>query len=674
MTPELQKLYDLLPAIYRSRDAEQGEPLKALLSVIAQQVAVLREDLEQLYDDQFIETCADWVVPYIGDLIGYRSLHGVVAKISSPRAEVANTIAYRRRKGTAAVLEQLARDVTGWNARVVEFFQLLVTTQHMNHTRLQNWYAPDLRHLQPLERLNTPFDTTSHTVDVRRIATGSGLHNIPNIGIFVWLLEAFPLTDSPAFPLDLRRFFFSPLGNNAPLFTKPNVETVITHLAEPINVPEPISRRVLDEDLEKALPVYYGKDRSLFLRVGNDEKPASEVTVCDLSDAAEAWTAGTQTKIAIDPVLGRVAFPQGQQPANVRVSFHHGFSAAMGGGEYERAASFAVLEPVQQVAPPPGTIQNALSVVAGSSGAVEIMDSGHYAETLVIDVAGGKSVELRAANKHRPTLVLEGDLLVGGGDEAEVTLNGLLIAGAPIRIQATAGNKLRKLRLRHCTLVPGLSLSAEGVPANAGARSLIVEPADVAVEIDQCILGGLQVAEGASIQIRNSIVDATDAGLAAFAASLDGKTAGGRLRIENCTVIGRIHTTLLELVSNTILLADAGEDATLAPIRSVRKQAGCVRFSFLPLESQVPRRHRCRPENAAEANRVRPKFTSLRYGDPGYAQLSSRTVTEIRQGADDEAEMGAFHDIFQPQRETNLRVRLDEYLRFGLEAGIFHAT
>ena len=36
--------------------------------------------------------------------------------------------------------------------------------------------------------------------------------------------------------------------------------------------------------------------------------------------------------------------------------------------------------------------------------------------------------------------------------------------------------------------------------------------------------------------------------------------------------------------------------------------------------------------------------------------------------------MGAFHYLFQPQRETNLRVRLDEYLRFGLEAGIFYAT
>ena len=83
MSFDAQKLYELLPAIYRLRDGHQGEPLKQLLAVIAEQLGILETDLEQLYDDQFIETCNDWVVPYIGDLIGYRSLHGVVPKVVS---------------------------------------------------------------------------------------------------------------------------------------------------------------------------------------------------------------------------------------------------------------------------------------------------------------------------------------------------------------------------------------------------------------------------------------------------------------------------------------------------------------------------------------------------------------------------------------------------------------
>lgn len=36
--------------------------------------------------------------------------------------------------------------------------------------------------------------------------------------------------------------------------------------------------------------------------------------------------------------------------------------------------------------------------------------------------------------------------------------------------------------------------------------------------------------------------------------------------------------------------------------------------------------------------------------------------------------MGVMHGLYQAQRETNLKVRLDEYLRFGLEAGIFYAS
>ena len=69
-----------------------------------------------------------------------------------------------------------------------------------------------------------------------------------------------------------------------------------------------------------------------------------------------------------------------------------------------------------------------------------------------------------------------------------------------------------------------------------------------------------------------------------------------------------------------------------------------------------------------------PQFASLRYGDPAYAQLRHATDVSIRQGADDESEMGVLHALFQPQREANLRIRLDEYLRFGLRAGIFYAT
>jgi hypothetical protein len=72
--------------------------------------------------------------------------------------------------------------------------------------------------------------------------------------------------------------------------------------------------------------------------------------------------------------------------------------------------------------------------------------------------------------------------------------------------------------------------------------------------------------------------------------------------------------------------------------------------------------------------RVRPSFTSAKYGNAAYAQLAESCPTEIFTGANDGAEMGVFNQLKQPLRETNLQAALDEYLRFGLEAGIIHVT
>ena len=691
MSYDPDKLYNLVPAIHRIRDAEEGEPLRQLLQLITEQVGILEEDLAQLYDNQFIETCAPWVLPYIGDLIGYRSLHPIGPEQRTPRAEVANTISYRRRKGTASILEQLARDVTGWNARAVEFFQLLGWTQHMNHLRLTNYCAPDLREWEPLERLGSAFETTPHTIDVRHVEHGAGKYNIPEVGIFLWRLNAWRLRGSPAVRVDDQRFLFNPLGTNLQLFTRPQTEQSISHLAEPINVPAPISRRVLHDSLGD----YCGPDLSLSI----EGVASEEVAVCNLADASATSWAHTppQAVVAIDPVLGRMAFkdPRAKPP---RVMFHYGFSAAMGGGEYERRATFdAALGPIESVASP-GPIQPALDARAGG-GVVELSDSGRFEETLSVALNAGVRLEFRAANEHRPILILGAPLEIRGGENAEVTLNGLLLAGAGVRVVSGAENRLRKLRLVHCTLVPGFSLGFDGNPASPGRPSLLIEQTDnpLEIEIDHCIIGPIRAPVNATVVVRHSIVDANLDRNIAYAA-LDDVGAGGTLSAINSTIVGTVHAELLKLASNSIFLSRTEDDS--APVRSERRQTGCVRFSWLPLAARVPRRYRCQPDleigeqiaNAikqrggtistseremitdAVAAEIVPAFTSLGYGQPGYGQLRISAPEQIRTGADDEAEMGAFHDLFQPQRESNLRTRLDGYLRFGLEAGVFYET
>ena len=693
MNPEADTLYQLLPAIYRIRDAEQSGALRALCEVLAEDIAVLRDNIDQLYDDQFIETCADWAAPYIGDLIGYRTLHAVTERTRSARAEVANTIAYRRRKGTATVLEQLARDVTGWNARVVEFFQWLETSQYMNHLRPTNLATVDLRNWEALERRDTAFNGIAHSVDMRRIETQQGRYNIPNIGLFLWRLDAFTIRHSPAFRVDDQRFLFSPLGNNQQLFTRPQSETDITHLAEPLNVPEPISRKMLDRYLAQ----YYGPQLSLFLEADNVDTSLGKVQVCNLSDDGATWAHLPVSKVSIDPVLGRIAVPPGTPPVNLRVTYHYGFSMPTGGGEYERGKTFALGGGFASVTQ--GQSLQAELTASQAGGIVQVEDSGLYAEALSLNLPAEAKMEVRAANEHRPTLVLSGDWTITLAPGSELTLNGLLITGGRLLVVAAGAGGTRLLRLRHCTLVPGLSLTRDGEPVSPSAASLVIEREGTTVEIDHCVLGGVRAVENADLSITNTLVDATSPTGVAYAA-LDGLGAGGVLSIVNTTVIGKVHTKRLDLASNTIFAAAlASGDSWSHPVWSEQNQQGCCRCSFVPLNSIVPRRYRCQPDLAVDAAlleadqpkgslsvsqiqaitlatqaRVRPAFTARRYGQAAYGQLAGQCPEEIRRGADDESEMGVFHDVFAPQRENNLKIRLQEYLRFGLEAGVFYST
>ena len=76
----------------------------------------------------------------------------------------------------------------------------------------------------------------------------------------------------------------------------------------------------------------------------------------------------------------------------------------------------------------------------------------------------------------------------------------------------------------------------------------------------------------------------------------------------------------------------------------------------------------------SEQLRLRPQFTSEHYGTPGYAQLSAHCAPEIVRGADDDSEMGAYHDLFQPQRAANLRARLNQFTPAGMHVGLLFAN
>ena len=901
------RLFDLLPALHRIRDASQGRQLEALLNIVDRERQALDADIERLYADWFIETCEPWVVSYIGDLLGVR---GVVDQGGvGGRALVANTLRYRRGKGTIVTLERVARDLSGWPAHAVEFFLLLATTQSVNHVRPANLCTIDLRDRRSLDLIGSPFDPTSHLSDVRHIDIDRGRYDIPNVGVFAWRLRSYAVRDAPPAPAGDGCYRFSPLGNDAPLFVRPLTETQTAQIASEANVPGPLRGGALSFDLRDYAerfgsldpadrPVnstFYGPDRSLSIVRDGEPVGPLDVVCTDLS----AWDRPQGNGVAVDVERGRLAFGIGIDPADVRVSFGYGFSADIGGGPYDRRRSLA--EPghttwartVSHTDPDADfqALGPALAAWADPGGAdkgdaiLTILDGEVYAEQLTVEPASAALI-IQAADGVQPLLrplngTDIGDLMIAGGAGADgsLTLSGLLIEGA-VRVEP---DSLGSLRIFDCTLVPGRTLDATGVPAQPDLASIVAEePNDrLNVMMDHSICGPVRIpADAGGVEVRDGIVDAPAArrvpvlvsgSLQPFPtlssptptmaltigdegprtvtlASVPGTLADARdllqaairsastttpftqatvtsrsdrlivipgsaevatitpaladptaaeLRLDEASgrraqgmfggslapfpvlfaaqpevavtmrseaprsaPLGSVPTSVAEArdaLEEAIRAADAdpafadalvvdvgdrlavvpgtedgsvtfsataGDPATIVQLRlqprspalagpdvtargdafgaaarlervtvlgatlvrqltlasdvifneravAERRQVGCARFSFVPEGSRVPRRYHCQPPAGSG---IGPRFTSERYGQPAYGQLSVACPPEIAASASDEGEMGAFNLLHQAQRLESLRRGLDEYLPFGLEAGIFLVT
>jgi hypothetical protein len=745
----IDRLYNLLPAIYRMRDQEKGGALRDLLRVIAEQVNVVEDDIAGLYENWFIETCQDWAVPYIGDLIGYQPIHeagepdsGTSARdrarnrILIPRRDVAQTIRNRRRKGTLALLEELARDVAGWPARAVEFSTLLGRTQHLNHLNLMRGRTASLRDNDALAQIDGPFDSTAHTIDVRRINSQRtpGRYNIPSVGLFIWRLKPYAIGRSQGFkPYTISRspaccveevgphcYSFSVLGHDMQLFVNPAPETDPTHIAEELNLPVAIRRWKFETHKND----YYGPDKSIQIWVPGWDKndpsgllPAKAIMPADLSQ----WRYEPPlNRVAVDPVLGRMVFHLNQRPKNgVRVSCVYAFSDDLGGGEYERpvaqpAQSIIVQvgsnEPVKRIGEAWQCIRKAWDNApdAPRNGVIEIVDSGAYTEQLSIQLQKNEYLQIRAAKRVRPVLRLldyltEGPdaLIVTMSERSRITLDGLMIAGRPVAIganeEACATGPIcgAEVNIRHCTLVPGWGLMLDGTPKRGAEASLELYNVRARVRIERSIVGSIRVdqdevrTDPIPIYIADSIIDATDSASEALSTS-DGRNAHTVLTILRSTVFGIVIVHAIELAENAIFTNC---------LDVARRQLGCMRFCYVPAGCQTPRRHHCQPDLAEqtieaklredpqiigqaeidaarkrERFRVRPVFNSVRYGWSDYAQLADLCADEIKKGADDESEMGVFHDLYNPQRQTNVRTRLDEYTPADMQTGIIFET
>jgi hypothetical protein len=437
--------------------------------------------------------------------------------------------------------------------------------------------------------------------------------------------------------------------------------------------------------------------------------------ICEIPDEVEDASPPIEA-IAVDPERGRLRFPHAAAMHRVFVTSSYGFPGDLGGGPYDRTDS---IDPIFErpdwqrgvshlQAPVAGQIVPSLRLAVdewnlvppGRTGVIAIMDSLTETDAIApapleIRVPAGSSLLIVAANwplpripgriepvDERPHYI--GDLLAGGapgtGARGRLVINGLLLEGS-LFVEAS---ELGTLEIAHSTIAPR-ALSTFG-------GDLSVEPgnADLRLSLSRTITGAIRVyGEMAQLALTDCLVLADAPG--SPDALIEAPETG--VSIERTTIFGGVHVRVLN-ASNAIFEA---------PVIARQRQKGCVRFSYVPPGSRTPRRHRCQPDHAVttrlaaaraaaavegttlsdseaasltevERRRVTPAFASRRYGDPELGQLRTRCAVEIRRGADDGSEMGAYCFLQQPHREANLRTALDEYLRFGLEAGVFFVS
>lgn len=222
-----EKIWELIPEVYRNEDglADMPGQLRALVELLAGQAAIQRRSIDRLLADSRIEEADDWAVAYIGQLLGTR--FGNPLNSAGRRADVRNTLGYRRRAGTARLIEALARDIARWDARLSEGFRRLVRFPH----GLDRDFAPgpvtatppgafaDLRRTRVGDVVDGAFDDLAHFPDFRPGPGRKGMYNIPRANLFLYRVEARRLTDFDPVRLDGRHWVLDPSGRgNAALF------------------------------------------------------------------------------------------------------------------------------------------------------------------------------------------------------------------------------------------------------------------------------------------------------------------------------------------------------------------------------------------------------------------------------------------------------------------------
>jgi hypothetical protein len=718
-----EKLWDLVPGIHRQEDgiAEHPGVLRAIVEILGIPAAVLRRDVDRLWDDEFIDLCDEWAVPYLGDLVGTRLVSALNAR--GRRVDVAKTVYYRRRKGTPRVLEELIGDISGWDGKLTESFRGLARYRHGLDPApppMGRWSgtpqggSADLRDARAATLSNGAFDEYAHLADVRRQRGTDGLWNIPKVVFHLHRLVSYELRGvEPHARAGGSTFTFDPSGRDVPLFVPRRRldDWDDWTSARPWELPAPMTCRLLGDAeyliteavvvaLELAgLPAAAATElRTLDGVLFRNERRLRD-HLAGMTNAATFLAAATYDAILREAITADSAKRHLLDPSEPALSIDTAPPAAPIAGERIAAGNLANWAAV---------VANKDAIVDPDRGRFKLLGAPPVAAAVRVGYGIGFSGDLGAGSYDRGASVLPPPktlvpLATPGTAQVSITggppVDGVWeIADSATYSPIDDVADVHRLVLQAADLErPYVRLAADWVitAEAAGAAELVIDGiwfgAGGAFAI---VLRG----DWATVTLRHATLDpggadADGAAIAPVRLWIEGTVDALEIDRSIVATVGVRAGGLLELVTITDSILDAAASGAPAlafsPVRAVMRrvtvlgavdverldasealitgsvdvtdtQDGCFRFSAAPAGSRLP--HPYRSFTLADVH----LFTSATFGAPGYVQLAEGAPVQVARGAENGSEMGAWSSLIGPIKQDSLAHKVDEYLPFGL--------
>jgi len=659
-----QQLYGLLPEVYRTRDiggADETGDLARFLDACGHLLDLIRQSLDQRLADSFPDNppngpaCQPWLLPYFADLLDVRM---VSPDESGRRDEVANAVAWRQRKGTLKVLEQIAEKVGRFEVEIQEGWKRVATTPQVGLPRLlapalgeselhdafpdhPSWAARhpglpavlvDLRFPSRALQVAAPGDTPPQNPVAKRTTFA---------GQPVWWRQA-NRHGSPCFPGS-----YEDVSRRTPDVRTPNWARGHIHPKQALlYAPPPLG--------------FFGPD--------------PYTTVQDLD-----FTADGEHLLQDHHILGTLQVSAGRLTLRrctvknlvVTVSSHDGLiletedclfetvSVGAGATSFEGCTVLGSTTVLTLVATNCIFNGSVTAAVDGTIGYSRI--PADLAENVVQEVCNTDTPVFFAALFDQPGAgVLRPDaplsILFGAEDGGEMGAYHRGRAGRPVRIPIT-GTLTMDLPDTFAYVVKDLILE--------GAGALRVS------------MGVLNMERVAASELRvESASSADNAGR--FQPALTARDClfdqvavpNGLARLEYCTVLSQWSSHSLQ-ASDVIFVAGLDLDPGTAT------NPHCIRFSRIPdgltatflrtigNTTETPIFYEFEFDEGGQVVRRRPVF-----GEPGCATLHPATAEAIRFGAEDGSEMGAYHSRRYSLLLAAVQDKLNDFLPVGMEAVI----